>query len=44
MISLVILPEYAKHQTGTHPENQGRLEVMMSSLQEEGLLEKLRYL
>ena len=41
MISLVNSPEYAKHDTGTHPENQGRLEVMMDSLQETGLLEKL---
>ncbi len=41
MISLVYSPQYAKHNTGTHPENQGRLEVMMSSLQETGLLEKL---
>ncbi len=39
MISLVYSPEYAHHQTGNHPENQRRLEVMINSLQEEGLLE-----
>lgn len=41
MISLVHSPEYAKHQTENHPENPERLEVIMNSLQEEGLLEKL---
>ncbi len=41
MISLVHSSEYAKHQDETHPENQKRLEVLMNSLQEEGLLEKL---
>ena len=41
MISLVNSPEYAKHQLETHPENQGRLEVLIDSLQNEGLLNKL---
>jgi len=41
VISLVHSSEYAKHQDETHPENQKRLEVLMNSLQEEGLLEKL---
>ncbi|NYB51890.1 MAG: histone deacetylase [Methanobacteriaceae archaeon] len=41
MISLVYSPEYAKHHTGTHPENQRRLESIMNYLQEEGELEKL---
>lgn len=41
MISLVKSPEYAKHQTGSHPENQGRIEVLTDSLREEGLLDIL---
>jgi acetoin utilization deacetylase AcuC-like enzyme len=41
VISLVHSPEYAQHQTGNHPENQKRLEVMMNSLQEDGLLEHI---
>ncbi len=41
MISLVHSPDYAKHQNETHPENQKRLEVLINSLQEGGLLEKL---
>lgn len=36
MISLVYSPEYAQHQTGSHPENQERLEVMMNHLIKEG--------
>ena len=41
MISLVHSPEYAKHQTDNHPENQERLDVIMNSLKDEGLLEKI---
>lgn len=41
MISLVNSPEYANHQTGAHPENQGRLDVLIDSLREEGLLDIL---
>ncbi|MDO5835843.1 MAG: histone deacetylase [Methanobacterium sp.] len=41
MISLVYSPEYAKHQTGSHPENQQRLESMINHLQETGELEAL---
>ncbi|EKF85327.1 histone deacetylase [Methanobacterium formicicum] len=41
MISLVYSPEYARHQTGHHPENQERLEVMMKYLIEQGEAEKL---
>lgn len=41
MISLVYSPEYRKHQTGSHPENQQRLEVMMDYLQEKGEMEQL---
>lgn len=40
MISLVYSPEYAQHQTGSHPENQERLEVMMNHLLKEGEVEK----
>jgi acetoin utilization deacetylase AcuC-like enzyme len=40
MISLVYSPEYAQHQTGSHPENQERLEVMMNHLINEGEVEK----
>ena len=32
MISLVYSPDYALHQTGSHPENQGRLDIMMEYL------------
>lgn len=41
MISLVYSPEYAKHQTGSHPENQQRLEVMIKYLKEKGEMEEL---
>lgn len=41
MISLVNSPLYAEHQTGSHPENQGRLDFMMNYLQEQGELERL---
>jgi acetoin utilization deacetylase AcuC-like enzyme len=40
VISLVNSPEYAKHQTVNHPENQSRIEVIINSLREEGLIEK----
>lgn len=41
MISLVNSPDYALHQTGNHPENQKRLEVIMKYLQDNGLLQSL---
>ena len=41
VISLVHSPKYAKHQTKNHPENPERLEVLMNSLREEGLLDKI---
>ncbi|PKL74067.1 MAG: acetylpolyamine amidohydrolase [Methanobacteriales archaeon HGW-Methanobacteriales-2] len=41
MISLVNSPEYANHQTGSHPENQQRLEVMINYLREKGEMEEL---
>jgi acetoin utilization deacetylase AcuC-like enzyme len=40
-MSLVYTPEYALHDTGSHPENQGRLEVIMESLTKNGIMEKL---
>jgi acetoin utilization deacetylase AcuC-like enzyme len=40
VISLVYSPEYAQHRTGSHPENQKRLEVMLNYLLKEGEVEK----
>jgi acetoin utilization deacetylase AcuC-like enzyme len=40
-MSLVYTPKYSQHHTGSHPENQGRLEVIMESLAQNGILEKL---
>ena len=40
MISLVYSPEYAQHQTGSHPENQERLNVMLNYLLKEGEVKK----
>lgn len=41
MISLVNSPAYAQHQTGSHPENQNRLDAIMNYLQKEGELENI---
>ena len=35
MISLVYSPDYALHQTGSHPENQGRLDIMIEYITRE---------
>jgi len=35
LISLVYSPDYALHQTGSHPENQGRLDIMMEYITRE---------
>jgi acetoin utilization deacetylase AcuC-like enzyme len=40
VISLVYSPEYAQHRTGSHPENQERLEVMLNYLLKKGEVEK----
>jgi acetoin utilization deacetylase AcuC-like enzyme len=40
-MSVVYSPKYAQHHNGSHPENQGRLEVIMESLPPNGIPEKL---
>jgi acetoin utilization deacetylase AcuC-like enzyme len=40
-MALVYSPAYRMHQTLSHPENPGRLEVMMDKLKNEGVLGKL---
>jgi acetoin utilization deacetylase AcuC-like enzyme len=35
LISLVYSPDYALHQTGSHPENQGRLDIMIEYITRE---------
>ncbi|MBI5679777.1 MAG: histone deacetylase [Methanobacterium sp.] len=41
MTALIYSDEYKKHDTGNHPENQGRLNAIMSSLKNEGILDKI---
>ena len=40
-MSVVYTPEYAQHDTGSHPENQSRLEVIMESLTQYGIMKNL---
>ncbi|HML04347.1 MAG TPA: histone deacetylase, partial [Methanobacterium sp.] len=40
MTSLVYSEEYKKHDTGSHPENQERLEAIVNSLKNEGIWDK----
>lgn len=40
MTTLVYSDEYKKHNTGSHPENQERLNVIVNSLKNEGIWEK----
>lgn len=41
MTALIYSDEYKKHDTGNHPENQGRLNAIMSSLKNERILDKV---
>src|SRR5665648_586729 len=41
MTTLIYSDEYKKHDTGNHPENQERLNAIMSSLKNERILDKI---
>lgn len=43
-VGLVYDPIYLEHDTGTHPENAGRLQAVMELLEKEGLLSRLKML
>ncbi|GAW91957.1 histone deacetylase family protein [Calderihabitans maritimus] len=40
-LALIYHPDYLQHETGTHPENQKRLKVIMNFLKERGYLNRL---
>lgn len=41
MTALIYSEDYLKHETGTHPENKERLRVIINSLKNDGILDKI---